>query len=782
MYFVALLLLVTSPALAAPWDGPRSIQDGADLDGEPWRLDAVPGAFSVTWAPGVQDRLEGASVGPERLEVGGHQLVREGPLASKRYHTDRYQLVGSGDPSEVARALMSHPDAVVAGPLLSIGGGTWRAITDRVLLQSHGELSERALRQLAAPLLVEGRWGLAPNQVLLRVPPGCALDPVEAAMRLRGDPRVRWAQVDWIQPREERFTPEDDRFPNQWHLENTGQFGGLAGHDLKATLVWDISLGGEDVIVGVLDSGVELDHEDLQEDRLDGWDFVDGVPGGEPTTSNHGTRVAGVAAAPANGLGVVGVCPDCPILPGRVIGASDAAEAEAHDWAVEQGAWVINNSWGPQDGTGLPQPIAPVMAAALESAVVLGRDGLGTLVFWAAGNGHPNDTCTLDGLVAYPLTVGVASSTNAGVRSSYSEMCPELDLSSTSNGGTAAINTTQVGGYTSNFGGTSAAAPGATGSAALVLSVAPGLRWDTLRELLRVTADKLDPDVAAYDARGHSLSYGYGRVNPWAALHGGLLLERAGQLVSCTAALDVTVVLPLEPGLGAVEVAATSITDAETLTLDEDADGVYSGTLRLTDDASAEGDGLLGVATGGEVVLSSADVANEATLLVDCDVPILIEPGVDTVTPWTARIFWRTFDDAAGYASWAGGDGFTPLDTWHQVWALDLEPCTTYSADIEATDPLGNSARIEAAVSWSTPGDEGLIPPNAPDDADPCDPDTWGEEETPTPPWIDDDDSADEREAFGGLYDASGTGCGCSSGGGGALLVPMLLLLIRRRD
>ena len=780
MRLLALLLLLPASALAAPWQGARVIQDGADLGGPGWALEAAEGLFSLTWTPGVEDSGgQSAPEGPATIRAGGHTLHFERRLASPRYHTDLYRLDGEADPRDVALALLARPDVAVAGPLLQTGPGAWRAITDRIVLQTHDAGLTRAHAQHLG-LQWLGRRGLAEGQFLLRVPQGAEIDPVEAAMALRELSPVRWAQVDWIQPRDERFLPDDPRFPDQWHLDNTEDNPGVLDHDLNAPAVWDFTMGREDVIIAILDSGVDLYHEDLEEDLLPGWDFVDGVEGGATIGSNHGTRVTGVAAAPANGIGGVGVCPDCPILPGRVIGASDSAEAAAQDWAVEQGAWVINNSWGPTDGTGMTTPIAPVMAAALESAAALGRDGLGALVFWAAGNGHPQDTCTMDGLVAHPLTIGVGSSTNEGVRSSYSETCPELDLSSPSNGGTAGINTTQISGYTTNFGGTSAAAPGGTGSAALLLSAVPDLRWEDARALLRLTANKIDEEYAEYDADGHSLLYGYGRVDPWSALQGGLILEHAGDHVGCSANLDATVILPLAPGQGSVAVTAATTDDVEVFTLVEGAPGIYVGSILLTDGPPVAEDGLVSVQSGAEVTIESWDTGHVQRVFVDCDVPILLDPEVAVLSPWAARLTWRTFDDATGLATWgaeATAQGETSLGTFHRVWALNLEPCTEYAADLEARDAFGNMAAWPDAMTWQTPGDLAVLPDLAPPDADPCDPGTWGgidDDDTTVEP--NDDDSADER-APGPAYTVSPR-CSCE-GLSGAFFLP--LLFVRRR-
>ena len=437
-------------ATASPFDGPRETHS---YQGEVIPLYPVPGEFSVTWQPGIEEhwpRGQPAARGPKHLVAGPYRLSQGEQRGPARYHTEVYRLDRTDedriDPGAVARELMALEGVLVSAPLyrrsLSERAPT-RAVTPHLLLQLGAAEDEQEMRALARGLgiSVRGRRGLAPNQWLLELPRGARVDPIEAAMALHESPATRWAQVDWLREREARDVPLDPEFATQWHHLNEGQAGGTAGHDLNSTEAWDISYGSDDVIIAILDSGIDTDHPDLAEDLVPGYDFIDGDEDPESVDS-HGTKGAGAAAAPANGVGVVGSCPECRIMPIRMLGVGDAGEADAHDFATKGGAWVINNSWGPIDGTGTPSEIPPVVAAAVDYATTQGRNGLGIAIFWAAGNGHPDDTCSDDGYVSYPSTIAIAASTNRGERAGYSEMCPELNLNAPSSGGTAAITTT----------------------------------------------------------------------------------------------------------------------------------------------------------------------------------------------------------------------------------------------------------------------------------------------------------------------------------------------------
>ena len=152
----------------------------------------------------------------------------------------------------------------------------------------------------------------------------------------------------------EQFDPVDEPlFPEQWHHHNVGQGGGSADADIDTPTAWGRSTGFP-IVVAVIDSGVELNHPDLV-GRIfaQGFDFVDGdddpSPGSTSSDDAHGTMVAGVIAAPENGLGTVGVAPDARIMAVRACsdgscGTSDVANGII--WAVDHHAEIINLSIG----------------------------------------------------------------------------------------------------------------------------------------------------------------------------------------------------------------------------------------------------------------------------------------------------------------------------------------------------------------------------------------------------------------------------------------------------
>jgi len=316
--------------------------------------------------------------------------------------------------------------------------------------------------------------------------------------------------------------PNDEYFPRQWHLHNTGQSGGMLGADIRAPEAWEITTGDPNVIVAVLDMGVDLNHPDIIDSLVPGYDFSDGdeqpYPSLDDPLNAHGTACAGLIAAQGNnGIGVTGVTWDCKIMPIRILRgvagpfASMADIATAFRWAAAHGADVLSDS---TVGYTSDQPVLHSAIVDVTKADGIGRDGKGCVFIVAAGNIYWK----------YPEVVAVGASNHNDVRCSYSSYGPELDIVSPSGQTGAKIWTTDIAGsvgfnntnpdildYTDKFTGTSAACPIAAGVAALILSVEPTLTSDDVRHFLERSAKDLgDPGRDDY--------YGWGRVDARAAL------------------------------------------------------------------------------------------------------------------------------------------------------------------------------------------------------------------------------------------------------------------------
>ena len=206
---------------------------------------------------------------------------------------------------------------------------------------------------------------------------------------LAGDVRILdFYPVYQVMPATQSFF-SDSLFPAQWHLMNTGQTGGVPGLDANVLSAWDLGVTGRGVTIGVLDDGADLTHPDLRIELAARWDFITNTDSGNYVDGNHGTAVAGVAAARGdNGVGTTGVAPHATVGSLRMLGGA-ADIASALRWSTTRAASgsagfdgnlidIYNNSWGPNN---LYDQVAlsddPARASAISQSVVAGRGGLG---------------------------------------------------------------------------------------------------------------------------------------------------------------------------------------------------------------------------------------------------------------------------------------------------------------------------------------------------------------------------------------------------------------------
>lgn len=332
---------------------------------------------------------------------------------------------------------------------------------------------------------------------------------MELAKAWNNRPGVRYAEPDMLLPHtrwEERFN--DPYYLSQWYHES-----------LDTEFLYDLSLGNPDVYVAVIDSAIETGHPEFIDSVLAPLDVYgqDNDPNPEPgeycfeaddmsLCDEHGTAVAGIAVARANNAeGIVGLCPECSLIPIRLLGeyySPLSGDVTAFEHAIDNGAWVINNSWGYSDYI----PVSDTLRAVIVRAATEGRNGLGAVVVFAAGN---DDREILDDeLAAIPEVVCVTAVDHYGNPTPYTNTGASVDIAAPSATVSASVNA----GYTQSFGGTSAAAPVVSGVAGLILSIHPEYSAQEVRDLLTSSAKK-DGRVT-FDENGHHNTFGFGFLSP----------------------------------------------------------------------------------------------------------------------------------------------------------------------------------------------------------------------------------------------------------------------------
>lgn len=332
-----------------------------------------------------------------------------------------------------------------------------------------------------------------------------------------------------------RWVPNDPKFPDQWHLQNTGQTSGVSGEDVNITGAWN-SYKGTGIVIGIVDDGLDWNHPDLDdyyESTLD-YDYCQDDDDPSPASNKaHGTASAGVAAGVGNNsLGVSGSAPMAGLAGLKLIACSTTDVRESSALGHErQDIDIYSNSWGPSDNGETLEGPGPLMYAAMENDALLGRGGLGNIITWAAGNGlDDNDNSNYDGYANLRYAIAVTAVTHNGVQSYYAEPGANILVASPSNGDGEGITTTDnegSGGYTTNdytdtFGGTSSATPLVSGVIALMLEANPDLTWRDVQHILAHTSRQNDASDTSWasNGAGHDVShkYGFGVVDAGAAV------------------------------------------------------------------------------------------------------------------------------------------------------------------------------------------------------------------------------------------------------------------------
>ena len=442
--------------------------------------------------------------------------------------------------NRVKSVLKDEPELRFVGKVLvEADGKTVVIYTENIFIKFHDKVKTEKCEKILSSynLKIKQKPDFAANTYFVSAPENTGLRIFEICESL-----LQLKEVEFCHPELIRKRGFKKIHPKQWHLRKTSINGTTVNAGVDADKAHMLSTG-LNVIIAIIDDGFEIEHTEFVQPGkvVHSRDITSGSSDPRPRNSfeNHGTACAGVALA--SGINASGVAPSAILMPVRLVSnLGSIAEANAFKWAVDHGADVISCSWGPEDGD-WSDPDDPVHTTlidlpdstrlAIDYAVKYGRNGKGCVIVFAAGNG--NEDCSYDGYAGYEKVMAVAACNDTGKRCIYSDYgskiwCsfPSSDFGyapfghpppltrgiyTTDRKGSAGYN--PKGDYTDEFGGTSSSCPGVAGTAALIISANPELTWQEVRNVIKDTTDKIDPENGKYNNEGHSIYYGFGRVN-----------------------------------------------------------------------------------------------------------------------------------------------------------------------------------------------------------------------------------------------------------------------------
>ncbi len=352
-------------------------------------------------------------------------------------------------------------------------------------------------------------YNFVPNLQVVELPKDLSVE--EALAQFQKDPSVLYAEPNQIY-QTTATTPNDTRFGELFGLHNTGQSSGLADADIDAVEAWDITQGSNDVVIAVLDTGIDYNHPDLAPNTFvnpgefggtagvddDGNGFIDDIHGintlsgsGDPFPADgeaHGTHVGGtIAAAGNNNQGVVGVNWRAKLIACKAFspaGATLVDIIECLDYFLEMKTRATNpvniiasnNSWG---GGGFSQALLDVIEA---------HNSAGILFIAAAGNSNVNTDITAHFPSSYESTniISVLASNRLDQRASFSNFgARTVDVGAPGQD----ILSTVIGGQFAVFSGTSMATPHVAGLVGLLKAANPARTAQQIKNLILTGGD-----------------------------------------------------------------------------------------------------------------------------------------------------------------------------------------------------------------------------------------------------------------------------------------------------
>lgn len=399
--------------------------------------------------------------------------------------------------------------------------------------------SDRASpQQISSVLSQEGLEEVQffPGSKIFRVEGNSAESSAKILKRLNAERSVAYAEPNYRV--EATRSPNDPLYESQWALHNTGQSGGSSGDDINMEAVWNILTGSHSIVVAVIDTGIDYTHPDLAAnmwtnpgeipdnntdddhngfvDDYYGYNF-DGYTSDPMDDHFHGTHVAGtIGALGDNGIGVAGISWTAKLMAVKFLNSggsgylSDAISAI--EYAVDNGATVLNNSWGFMSGQAIPSNPALEPVQSLRDAIAY-ADTHGAIFVAAAGNSGVDSDVYANYPSSYSVAniLSVASTDRNDDRSSFSNWgLISVDLGAPGSSILSTYPTWYVDPPYATISGTSMATPHVAGAAAIIWADNPSLSH-------RQVIDRIKQGVTPLSSLAGITVTG-GRLNVWQSI------------------------------------------------------------------------------------------------------------------------------------------------------------------------------------------------------------------------------------------------------------------------
>ncbi|MCF7805308.1 MAG: S8 family serine peptidase [Candidatus Marinimicrobia bacterium] len=427
------------------------------LTGEQFEFRPVDGQVMVKFRPGSADKSE-----KSRQDVdSGLNLEAVHAERLSKLQFGVYRTPAGRSAEEFARELTTRADIKKAAPAVMDRDGQIRYyMPDEVTVQFKTDLSEDQMQQVISDMgcaVIIDHWTRGFYTLTIQ-------DESSAFQKVRAfnsKPGVKFSELSFVSYNDALFDPNDTEYSQQWSLNNDGTSGGTADADVDMQEAWDIQRGNANVLVAILDTGVDWAHPDLRQnilqnlsedtdgdgqtiewngsqwvldpgdlngvdddgndqvDDLVGWDFANDDNDPTPGTNAHGTACAGIAAAVGdNNTGVTGAAHQSRILPLRIdlIAGRNQNRADAINYAVDfsgdYDGMVLSCSWR-----------ASGDLMAIENAVANAWNA-DVLPVFAAGNAN---TSPISFPARYAQTLAVAATSPCDTRKRSSSNSSEVN-------------------------------------------------------------------------------------------------------------------------------------------------------------------------------------------------------------------------------------------------------------------------------------------------------------------------------------------------------------------